>query len=158
MPGLLQGFTNYNIMKKIFFKFLIILIFCFSIYGCYDVTVNRGLSITNKSDAKVSILYSNRVNKQLTENNIAYYISDENVIQPDSTYDITILGRNNPWHQYINEGKTKKLFLYVFNVDSLKKFEGVYSMDDLINQKKYLKVIKYSEEELNKINWKITFQ
>jgi len=78
-------------------------------------------------------------------------------LPPDSSFEIAILGRNDSWHRYINEGRTKQLFLYVFNVDSLKKFDGSYSMDDLINQRKYLSCKQYSEEQLDKIKWKIVF-
>lgn len=144
-------------MKKIVCGFLIIILFhCFS--GCTDVSINHTLSITNKSNTKISILYSNEANKRSTENNIAYFIRDQNIIPPDSSFDIPIMGRRDAWHQYINEGNSKKLYIYIFSVDSLTKANGIYSMDELVNKKKYLELTSYSEEQLSKINWQITFK
>jgi hypothetical protein len=145
-------------MKNTLIKFSILTVFNCCFYACYDVTISHRLSILNMSDKKISVLYSNRANGRLTENNIAYFTSEENVIQPDSSFDITILGTKDPWHKYIDAGKTEKLFLYIFDIDSLKKFNNSYSMDDLINQKKYLKILSYSEKQLNEINWKIRYQ
>ena len=88
---------------------------CFYLFfcGCYDVKVNHQLSITNKTNKEISILYSNDVNIGQKKNNVAFYISDRNVTKPDSSRDIIRLGGKDSWHDYIEEGGTKKLFLYV---------------------------------------------
>lgn len=106
----------------------------------------------------ISVLYSNRANEKLTENNVAYYIREDNVIAPGSSSDITTLGREDAWHNYIEEGKTKKLFFYIFNADSLKNFNNGNSMDELINQKKYSKLLEYTEKQLDEIHWKVTYK
>ena len=139
--------------KNIFLFIVAICFFC----GCYDVRTNHQLSLTNKSDRKISILYSNLSDKTLTENNVAYYTSDWNIIKPDSSNDIVKLGGKDAWHNYIDKNKTRKLFIYVFETDSLKKYDGIYSMEDIVNKHKYLKLLCYSESDLNKINWQITF-
>ena len=140
------------------FKFSIVAAICCFFYGCYDVKVNYDLSITNKSKMKISLLYSNHVQKNLTENNIAYYIRDDKIVKPDSSLDITILGGREAWHDYMEEGKTKRLFLYVFSTDTLTKYNNSFSIDDLVHQHKYLKLFNYSENDLNKTNWKIVFK
>jgi hypothetical protein len=142
--------------NKIIYIFLVVI--CYFFYGCNDVRTNHKLSLTNKSDKKVSILYSNLVDKILTENNVAYYISDWNVIKPDSTYDIVKLGGKDAWHNFIEKSKTKKLLIYVFESDTLKKYDGVYSMEDIVGYHKYLKLLLYSEKDLDKIDWQITFK
>src|ERR1700744_6241692 len=107
-------------MKKTFYKFLLVTLFFYCFCGCTDVAIDHSLSITNKSNIKISILSSNRASGHLTKNNIAYFISDQNIIFPDSSFDVPILGRQGAWHRFIDKGKTKKLYLYIFNVDSLK--------------------------------------
>ncbi len=106
---------------------------------------------------RISFLYSNHVEGNLTENNIAYFISDYNIVKPDSSLKISILGGREAWHDYIEEGKTKRLFLYVFSADTLMKYNNLLSIDDLVHQHKYLKLFNYSENDLNKINWKIVY-
>lgn len=126
--------------------------------SCYDIITNSSLSIKNKTNRQITVLYSNGSNPEVTENNIAYYISDQQVIKPDSSASIRTLGRNDAWHNYINEGRSKMLFIYVFDVDSLKRYDQGYSIQELVNQKKYLKLIKYHEADLNKLCWKIDFE
>jgi hypothetical protein len=121
-----------------------------------DLT-NHQLSLTNKSGKDISILYSNHNAQRLTENNVAYYIADWNIMKSDSSKDIVKAGNKNAWHEYIEQGRTKKLFVYIFETDTLKKYSNIYSMDDIVREHKYLKLLSYSENDLNKIGWKIIF-
>ena len=138
-------------------NFMLVLI-CSLISGCYDVTTNHQLSIKNESKKQLSILYSNTDANLKNENNIAFYTSDWNTIKPDSSRDIVILGGKDAWHDYIEKSKTKKVFIYLFETDTLKKYDGINSMDDMVNQHKYLKLFSYSEQELDRINWQIKYQ
>jgi hypothetical protein len=139
-------------------KSLIFLMVCSSLCGCYDIMTNHQLSITNRSKQKISVLYSNFADKILTENNVAYYTADWNVIKPDSSGDIIQIGGKDAWHNYIAKNETRKLFIYIFSTDTLKKYGGFFSMADIISQHKYLKLLTYSEKDLNKISWQITFK
>jgi hypothetical protein len=123
--------------------------------GCYDVTVNHQLSITNKLNIDISILYSNDINPGPNENDVAFYLSNQSITKPDSSRDIIRLGGKHSWLDYIEEGKTKKLFLYVFESDTLEKYNNTYSMYELVSRHKFLKVLTYSEDNLDKINWRI---
>jgi len=145
-------------IKKLILKSSIAVVICCSFYECCDVKVNYDLSITNKSKKKISLLYSNHVKKNLTENNIAYFIRDDKIVKPDSTIDISIIGGREAWHDYIEEGKTKKLFLYIFSTDTLTKYNNHFSINDLVHQRKYLRLFNYSENDLDKTNWKIVFK
>ncbi|MGZ3813126.1 MAG: hypothetical protein ACXVB0_17585 [Mucilaginibacter sp.] len=106
----------------------------------------------------ISLLYSNHAENNLTENNIAYFIRDDQIVKPDSSLDITILGGRKAWHDYIEEGKTKRLFLYIFSTDTLIKYNHTLSIDDLVHQGKYLQLVNYSEKDLDKANWKLEFK
>lgn len=135
---------------------MFLLVIFSSLCGCYDVTTNHQLSLTNKSNRNISILYSNLAEQPLTENNVAYYTNDRNVIYPDSCSEIIQLGGKNAWHNYIEKSQSKKLYIFIFETDTLKKYEGVYSMENFVNRHKYLKLFCYSEIDLNKIAWRIT--
>jgi hypothetical protein len=141
--------------KQVFF---ICLTSMFCLWGCYDIVTNHQLVITNKSLKKISVLYSNDLNTEKNENNIAFYLSNQSVILPDSSRDIIRLGGSNEWHDYINAGKTKKLTIYIFDVDSLNRYNGIYSMNNLVTQHKYLMVSSYTEKELEKVKWNIMFR
>ena len=135
---------------------IFLLIISSSLYGCYDVMTNWQLSITNKADKNISVLYTNHSHE--AENNIAYYTSTQNIIMPDSSYDIITLGGKNAWHEYIKAGKTKTLYIYVFSVDTLKKYDESSSIYEIVDQHKYLKLLSYTEADLNKISWHIVFK
>nr|WP_067061571.1 hypothetical protein [Mucilaginibacter sp. L294] len=117
------------------------------------------LRVQNSSKEKITIVYSNTNNPSSTEeNNIAYYIADYVLIKPDSVNSIRIDGNKYAWHRYIKRGKENQLYLFVFSVDSLKQYDGVYSINELCHMGKYLKMLKYSEPELKKMNWKINYK
>src|ERR1700761_3780653 len=142
-------FINFKMKKK---TLLLVSVSCVCICGCYDIKVNHQLSLTNKSNKEISILYSNDVNLGPNENNVAFYLSDQSATMPDSSREIIRLGGKDSWHNYIGEGRAKKLFLYVFETDTLKKYNNIYSMYELVNRHKFLKILAYSENSLNKIN------
>lgn len=132
------------------------LLYAFSwvfVSSCIMHYYNHQLSIINLSGRKLSIDYSNEIviNK---ENNVAFYIAEANIIQPNSTFNIVIPGNENAWHEYIQEGSTKKLHLYVFETDTLRKYQNT-SMTELARINKYYKLFTYSEKELDKLKWNI---
>jgi hypothetical protein len=114
------------------------------------------IEIHNSSKQQISVLHSNSI-KPSTPNNVDYYIADWVVIDPDSTNAVQIFGKN-AWHRYINQGPDKKLFLFIFSVDTLKRYKGIYSMNQLSSMHKYLKVLNYSEQELIKQKWAVDFK
>ena len=143
--------------KKTFWAFLTgicSLIFC----GCWDITTDHQLSLTNKTGREISFLYSNNAKSNSPDNNVAFYASNENVIKPDSTKDIIILGNGDAWHNYIDAGSSKKLSLYIFETDTLYNYNGTTPISNLVNKNKYFKLLTYSEKELDKNNWHITVQ
>ncbi|MDB5128053.1 hypothetical protein [Mucilaginibacter sp.] len=139
--------------KLWFALFALNLFFC----GCHYT--NYMLEVHNSSKQKITVLYSNTVKpSSINENNIAYYIADDEIIKPDSVNTISKPGKQDAWHQYIEEGKDKHLYLFIFSVDTLKKYDSLYSMGQLSAMGKYLKVFKYSEPELIKMNWKVNYK
>lgn len=130
-----------------------------AISRCVMDYTNHMLEVHNNSRQTISVLYSNTTPPSSTgENNIAYYIADYVLIKPDSVNTIWKNGKQDAWHNYIEQSNDKQLHLYVFSVDSLKRYNGIYSMNELCSMGKYLKVLKYSEPELIKMNWWVDYK
>lgn len=121
---------------------------------------NSMLTVQNASNTRVTILYSNddHPDYAATENNVAYYTSDNNIIYPDSTKTIFIPGKLDAWHNYINKGTKKKLYIYIFSIDELVGFKEQYSMNNLREMHKYLQVQEYTEQQLIEKHWIIDFK
>jgi hypothetical protein len=124
--------------------------------GCImDYYYDRPLSVVNKSPVRVAVEIVNDTVKW-TENNIAYYPSNE--IAP---YDSAFRKKpgENAWLEYVNKGNAKTLYIYFFDVDTLNKYQkGGADMSYLLGNKKYLKRLGYSLDELTKSNWEIKYQ
>jgi len=58
------------------------------------------------------------------------------------------------WPAAIERSNNKKLNLFIYNVDSLKKYNEI----DLLIQKGIYKRFSYSREELEKSNWIVTIK
>lgn len=122
--------------------------------GCIMHYYDRRLSVINKSSAHVAVEIVNDTAKR-TENNIEYYQS--HAIAPNDTSFITRPGKN-AWLEYINEGKAKTLYVYFFDLDSLNKYQkGGADMSYLLGNKKYLKRLDYTLQELKRADWQIKY-
>jgi hypothetical protein len=82
-------------------------------------------------------------------------LNNRNVIKPGSSLEVVKTGGVDAWHEYIAEGKSERLYFYVFETDTLRKYLGLYSMYDFVKNCKYFKNMSYSESELDKMGWKI---
>jgi len=124
--------------------------------GCImDYYYDRPLSVVNKSPVRVAVEIVNDTVKW-TESNITSYQSNE-----IASYDSAFIKKpgENAWLEYINKGKAKTLYVYFFDLDSLNKYEkGGADMSYLLGNKKYLKRLDYSLDELTKSNWEIKYQ
>ena len=137
-------------------RFLLIAIYivCFNSCG-YDVVNNYDMLLINKSDKEISLLYSNDVLPELDENQVAYYLSDQSVTKPDSSRIIFKPGGKSAWHDYIEKREAKRLYLYVFETDTLRKYNNGLTMHDLVEHHKFISTLSYTEDELKKNKWKI---
>ncbi|SDH72431.1 hypothetical protein ACRQ5D_05380 [Mucilaginibacter sp. P25] len=123
--------------------------------GCITDYYDRRLSVINKSSVHVAVEVVNDTTVR-TENGIPYYQS--HVIAPNDTSFITKSGKN-AWLEYINKGKTKTLYAYFFDIDSLNKYQkGGADMSYLLGNKKYLKRLDYTLDELKRVDWQIKYR
>ncbi|SEN11789.1 hypothetical protein SAMN05192574_102501 [Mucilaginibacter gossypiicola] len=122
--------------------------------GCIMDYYDNRLSVINQSPVSIAVEIVNDTTKR-TENNIEYYQS--HAIAPNDTAFITKAGKN-AWLQYIDESKDKTLYIYIFHIDTLNKYQkGGADMSYLLGSKKYLKRLDYTLYELKKSDWQIKY-
>ena len=120
-----------------------------TLFGC-DYEDNR-LVITNSSTKPVAVAFSNDTT-ELIMNPAEYYILT--ALNPNETRHFSKPGSPDVWLYYVRTSNFKKLSIYFYDIDTLKKYLNM----DYINQNKlFIDKIDYSEEELNKINWMIKY-
>src|SRR6185437_13075593 len=124
-------------MKKLIIAISILLSGC----DYYD----SSLKIANNSKIEIAVEESNR-RDSIFFNNIEFYLS--NIIEPDSTISLSRRGMPliSAWHKYVAESPQKKMFIYVFAVDTLKRYQGKKTMYAL------------SEKQLDDVHWKVQFR
>jgi len=143
--------------KIIIWHLLLLLNIAVMATGCVDYFVysDDRLKILNRSNVDISISYSNDTDE--IENAIDYYISDYNIIKPDSTSRLTQRGRRDQWNTYIAAGPEKNISIYIFAIDTLKAYNHLETIRSLCYHHKYLKKFTYTKAQLDKTNWKIVF-
>jgi len=119
---------------------------------------NSMLEVKNNSNYKITVLYSNSKEEAHSENNIEFFTSDDQTIYPNTSKPISISGKPEAWHDYINAGLTKKLYIYVFSVDTILRDKGHYTINDLVYKHQYLKLLEFSEKQLIANKWQVIFQ
>ncbi len=80
-------------------------------------------------------------------NKTEYYLSD--TLYPEDTARLIQEGMEDAWPFFISESVNDKLNLFVYNVDTLKKYQ---SIDTLIRRKLYTRYSR-SKNELEKSDW-----
>ena len=125
---------------------LLILIF----NGCDPA---QSLEIVNENEFDISVADLNGSDSII--NNNGYYVN--NPIYKKSTGQLWMMG-TNAISRYINEGHDKKLYLYVFHLDTLLKYQTEISVNNLIRRKKYVQLMTFSEKELIANDWKVVIK
>lgn len=109
------------------------------------------LQIKNASQRAITLRYcddSIPLSKEF-ENISVYDISE---IKPSDTKSIW---NKRQWDKELTYSYNKKLNLYFFDIDTLKKYSD---MDKIVKNKLWIKQMSVSKEELEKNNWVVVFK
>lgn len=117
--------------------------------GC-DFADNR-LQIVNNSSSAISYDYSTSGEINPDSNRMFWYLSNQ--ILPNKSQRVTLLGSRNMWVKEIENSKTKRLSIFIFSVDTLKKHENI----DFVLKKHLYEKIDYSINDLEKNDWTINY-
>jgi len=82
-------------------------------------------------------------------NSTGYYLN--NVLRPGDSTNLVKPGSTKGWSFFIDESSNDKLNLFVYNIDSLKKYQ---SIDTLIKNSIYTRY-SFTEKELELVNWEV---
>jgi hypothetical protein len=125
-------------------KIIVVLGFIFLIEGCE--WRNEIAIVKNNSKKSIFIIYT--LGKTVTDSSVGryYHTLKEYTIEPGSFKKLTTYNRT-----LRNEPDSSKIYLYVFNIDSLKKYEKVSKYEGILNHS----VIKKVEIQINKIKYPI---
>jgi hypothetical protein len=131
-------------------SFLFLIGFVLFLISACDTNDGR-LHLVNKSNKIISFEYSND-SLPNSPNKIEYYRRDS--FPPNSTKMELMRGPDDAWLRYIRNGSEKKLYLFVYDYDTLIKYDN---MDTVRKKRLYVKKISFSEKELNDLNWQVEF-
>jgi len=137
-------------MKKILYTLLLsIMLF----YGCVlDRIERREVKIINKSKDTIYCLisYTNSIdNRYVKYDN---YRLDRRFVDIDSS--ANVYDKPRDWDTYISNSDDSKMRLFIISKDSINK----YGFEEVVNKNIYTKVYKLDIEDLNKMNWTVTYE
>ena len=118
--------------------------------GTCDYTDNR-LKIKNNSNFAIALDYSTDTILVQEIKKIDAIISDK--IMPGEIVNQSLPGSSNAWPFLIKRSKNNKLNIFIFNIDTLLKYNN---WEYIRNQRLY-KRYELSEEELNKSDWIVEY-
>jgi hypothetical protein len=127
--------------NKINIGVYIILLAAFVIAGCErmsDIAI-----VKNNSAKSIFIIYT--LGKLVTDESVAAYYNDlkEYLIEPDSSKKLSTFNRILK-----SEPDSSKIYLYIFNVDSLNKYKKASHFKGIVAHS----LVKYIEIQVNKVN------
>jgi hypothetical protein len=118
-------------------------------FSCTMDSWDSSLQIRNKS--KKAIVFVTSTDMVINRfNNVEYYLIEP--IRPDSIKRATLF--NNDWNHYIDNSYNKKLNIFFFDIDTLKKY---MNMDYIVRNNLYNKKMEITKAELEKRKFIITF-
>jgi len=131
-------------------QFFIILISLAMLAGTCDYTDNR-LKIKNNSSYTIAFDYSTDTVLEQEIKHVNAVISDK--IMPGKIANQSLPGSTNAWPFLIKKSKNNKLNVFIFNVDTVLK----YNDWEYIRNHRLYKRYSFTEEELNRMNWIIEY-
>jgi hypothetical protein len=134
-------------MKRILFFIAVILLYCCD-------TVDIQLKLVNLSNKEI-VCASDVLIKQEYFDSVEYYLN--HTTGPKSIKEFECFCGKAGWRGKIERSTNKKAYVYVFSVDTLKKYINLYSMDELVARNLCDTIFSYSVSDLDRMDWKILY-
>ncbi|MCX6304073.1 MAG: hypothetical protein NT040_03805 [Bacteroidetes bacterium] len=120
----------------------LLVVMVFIAFSCTTDSWDSSLQIRNRS--KRTIIYVTTTDTAITRFNTAeYYLGKP--IPADSVKRATLF--NNDWNHYIDVSYNKKLNIYFFDADTIKKY---MNMDYIVGNNLFIKKMEITKTELEK--------
>lgn len=118
-------------------------------FSSCDVHDDR-LQVVNMSGQEIALqTEKDTIPKYPNVNKSAYYLGER--LLPGESVKLKYEGMRNGWSFFIKESVNKRLNLFVYDIDSLKKYR---SIDTLTKRHLYTRY-SFSEGELENKNWRV---
>jgi len=131
-------------MKKISIVLFVLSLFALS---C-DIVESRALHVTNESKDEIFAFITKKEIKAMIksdiDNGVTIKTNAENILTPGKP----------AWEKYIKKCKDDKLRVYIISTDSLHK----HGWDNLFKKEIYLKKYYFTMDDLEEINFHITYK
>jgi hypothetical protein len=143
--------NQYMIIHPIALKYYksLLIVLVFIVFSCTMDRWDSSLQIRNKSNR--TIVFVTSMDTVIYRfNNVEWYLVEP--IRPDSLKHATLF--NNDWNHYIDNSYNKKLNIYFFDTDTLRKY---MNMDTIVRKNIFIKKMEITKAELEKRKFIITF-
>jgi hypothetical protein len=113
-----------------------------------DIVESRALHVTNESKDEIFAFITKKEIKTMVksdiDNGVTIKVNTENILTPGKPV----------WEKYIKRCKDEKLRVYIISVDSLDK----YGWNDLFKKEIYIKKYYFTMDDLERINFHMTYK
>lgn len=126
--------------------FQIFIVIFFS--SCFYDSGDSRLNTANQTNHEITVDWNtDTVPENPSVNHTGFYLINKisvnaNLDQPED---------NANWPRFFDKSLGKKLHLFIYNVDTLKRYNSI----DFLKERRMYKRVDYSEEELEKLNWQV---
>jgi hypothetical protein len=92
--------------------------------------------------------------------NSVYFYVRGNLVDPqrDTTFGIPSGIKRDGWIKEVRSMKDKMLHVYIFSMDTLEKYRGILTINEIVKQGLHDTIFKYSEAQLDSMNWRIVYE
>lgn len=111
------------------------------------------LKIINKDNSAICVeTFLDTLPDYPSANQPEAYLS--HIILPNDTSEQTIPGSSGEWIREVNRSKNKKLNVFIYQADSVRRYHNM----DSLNQKRRFKRLSFTLDELNADNWTVVVE
>lgn len=128
-------------------QFLLILLLASCVYDPGD----GRLEIINHTKHDIAVYWhSDTIPEYPSINETELYLRDKIMVGDKASQPAD----NGNWPKFVQNSLNKKLNLFIYNVDTLKAYHSI----DTLNIKKLYKRLEYTIEELDRLDWKVVIE
>jgi hypothetical protein len=90
-------------------------------------------------------------------NSIHFYLTDQISPNQSKTFDPGMNTKMPTWRFHIRDSKDKKLKFWVFNFDTLKKYQGLLTINQIVDRKLFDTILIYNENQIDNMKYQIVY-
>jgi len=121
----------------------------FILLSCTYDPQDKRLLVINHTNSEIAIYWNaDTIPEYPSISDTEVYLAYYSIKSSDSLW---VPEDNANWPKYVENSYNNKLNLFIYRVDSIKKYKNI----DTINARRIYKKMEYSAAELNRLNWRV---